>query len=189
MSGTKVNIHYTDWFADTVRRLREDGLLLCTVDTSGKPNVMTIGWATFGSIWGRPVCVVLVRPSRFSYGYLEATGEFTVNVPPKELAMAVALCGKVSGRDYDKFRQANLTPVPARSVKAPIIQECVIHYECKTIHSTDVRPESFPQAILNEYYPSGDFHRIYFGEIVEAYADPDAADRLRSQPPGLSVMP
>ena len=63
----KVTIPYTDFFAETMRRMRDDGLLLVTTDAGGKPNVMTIGWGTIGSIWGRPVFVVLVRPSRYSY--------------------------------------------------------------------------------------------------------------------------
>jgi hypothetical protein len=31
----------------------------------------------------------------------------------------------------------------------------------------------------DQVYPSGDFHRIYFGKIVAAYADKDGAQRLR----------
>lgn len=184
----KVPIRYTDLFAETIQRMREDGLLLCTADRQGKPNVMTIGWATFGSIWGRPICVVLVRPSRYSYSRLEQTPEFTVNVPPRELAQAVAFCGKVSGRDRDKFEQARLTPVPARHVRVPIIQECLIHYECRVIHFHEIRPDTLPQAILDEYYPQDDFHRVYYGEIVAAYADRDARDRLRHSGPGLGVI-
>jgi flavin reductase (DIM6/NTAB) family NADH-FMN oxidoreductase RutF len=34
------------------------------------------------------------------------------------------------------------------------------------------------QAILDDAYAQGDFHRVYFGEIVAAYADQDAAHRL-----------
>ena len=36
-----------------MRRMREDGLLLVTAGADGKPNVMTIGWGTIGSIWSR----------------------------------------------------------------------------------------------------------------------------------------
>jgi hypothetical protein len=28
-------------------------------------------------------------------------------------------------------------------------------------------------------YVSGDFHRVYFGKILAAYAEPDAMERLR----------
>ena len=181
----KVTIPYTDFFAETMRRMRDDGLLLVTTDAGGKPNVMTIGWGTIGSIWGRPVFVVLVRPSRYSYSRLEQVREFTVNVPPRELAAAASHCGTVSGRDHDKFQDAKLTPVASREVRPPVIQECLVHYECRSLHYNDVVPDALAQAVRDDAYPEGDFHRIYFGEIVAAYAEEDAAERL-ARPSGAS---
>jgi len=61
---TKVQVRFTDYFAQTIQRMREDGLLLASVGADGKANVMTIGWGTMGCIWSRPVFIVLVRPSR-----------------------------------------------------------------------------------------------------------------------------
>ena len=174
----KVQVRYTDYFAQTIQRMRDDGLLLVSAGSDGTANVMTIGWATFGCIWARSICIVLVRPSRHTYGLLEQVNDFTVNVPPPELAMAASHCGTVSGRDHDKFREAQLTPCPSREVRSPIIQECVVHYECRTLHRNDVAPNALVQAVRDEFYPRGDFHRVYFGEIVAAYADEDAAVRL-----------
>jgi len=158
--------------------MRQDGLLLVTLDAAGKPNVMTIGWGAIGSIWGRPVFIVLVRPSRYSYSRLEQVPDFTVNVPPRELGPAVNLCGSVSGRDHDKFEEAGLTLTPGRQVRSPIVTECVVHYECRILHRNDVVPEALTQAVLEDAYPTGDFHRVYFGEIVAAYAEENAAQRL-----------
>jgi flavin reductase (DIM6/NTAB) family NADH-FMN oxidoreductase RutF len=63
-------------------------------------------------------------------------------------------CGRRSGRNYDKFKEASLTPSPAKKVKPPIIKECVAHVECK----------------LHSQFAAGD-HTIFVGEIVEAYAN------------------
>ncbi len=178
----KVRLRYTDLFAQTIQRMREDGLLLVTISADGKPNVMTIGWGTIGSIWARPVFIVLVRPSRHSYSRLEQVSEFTVNVPPPELAAAVSHCGTVSGRDHEKFQEMHFTPVASREVRPPIIQECVVHYECRTLHRNDVVPDALTEAVREQFYADGDFHRVYFGEIVAAYADEDAAQRLRPKP-------
>ena len=180
----KTTIRYSDYFAQTTQRMRQDGLLLVTANTAGIPNVMTIGWGAIGSIWGRPTFIVLVRPSRHTFSHLEQVGDFTVNVPPRELAAAVNLCGTVSGRDHDKLKEAGLTVIPGKSVRSPIIAECVVHYECHTLYRGDVGSEALVQAILDDAYPAGDFHRVYFGEIVAAYADEDAAQRLR-EPAGV----
>jgi flavin reductase (DIM6/NTAB) family NADH-FMN oxidoreductase RutF len=174
----KVNIRYTHYFEQTIRRMRDDGLLLVSVTADGKPNVMTIGWGTIGSIWARPTFVVLVRPSRHTYSRLEQISDFTVNVPPRELAEAAAHCGTVSGRDHDKFQEMRLTTVPSRQVRPPIIKECVVHYECRTLHRNDVVPDALVQAVQDDFYAEGDFHRVYFGEIVAAYADENAARLL-----------
>ena len=180
----KVRVRYTDLFAQTIQRMREDGLLLVTSGADGKANVMTIGWGTMGSIWARPVFLVLVRPSRYTYSRLEQAGDFTVNVPPGELAAAVSHCGTVSGRDHRKFQEMQLTPMPSREVRPPIIKECVVHYECRTLHRNDLAPDALVQAVRSEFYAGGDFHRVYFGEIVAAYADEDAAQRLSTQQVG-----
>jgi len=175
---SKVTVRYTQYFTETMRRMREDGLLLVTMGTDSKPNVMTIGWGTMGSIWGCPIFLVLVRPSRYSYSKLEEVGEFTVNVPPPELAAALSHCGRVSGRDHDKFREMKLSPFPSRQVRPPIIEQCVVHYECRTLHRNDIVEMALPQPILDEFYPEDDFHRVYFGEIVAAYAEEDAGKHL-----------
>jgi flavin reductase (DIM6/NTAB) family NADH-FMN oxidoreductase RutF len=179
MRMAKVRVRYTDYFSQTIQRMREDGLLLATQGKDGKPNVMTIGWGTMGAIWSRPIFIVMVRPSRYTYTRLEEVSDFTVNVPPRELGMTASYCGTVSGRDHDKFLEKHLTAVPGLEVRAPIIEECVLHYECRTLHRNDVVPEALAQAVRDEAYPQGNFHRIYFGEIVAAYADEDAEIRLR----------
>jgi len=185
----KVQVRFTDYFAQTIQRMLEDGLLLASMGADGKANVMTIGWGTIGCIWSRPVFIVLVRPSRYTYSRLEQVNDFTVNVPPREIPAAVGHCGAVSGRYHDKFEEAQLTPIPGREVRSPIIKECVVHYECRTLHRNDLVPEALAQSVREEFYPGGDFHRVFFGEIVAAYADEDAGTRLsaRYEGPGQSL--
>lgn len=177
---SKVTIEYTDYFAKMIKRMQEDGLLMVTSNTEGKPNVMTIGWGTVGIIWSLPVFLALVRPSRYTYSRLEEVAEFTVNVPSKEMAKAALHCGTVSGRDNDKFKDMGLTAVQGKKVKVPIIQECIMHYECRVVHENDVIPEAIEKRIINSAYPEGDFHRIYYGQILATYADENALKKLKS---------
>lgn len=174
----KRRIDYTDYLPLSLKVMREKGLLLASLDESGKPNVMTIGWGTVGITWGKPIFVVLVRPSRYTFECIEHTGDFTVNVPAKGMEDIVTYCGTVSGRDYDKFAEKGLTAVQGKTVKSPIIAECVIHYECKVVHRNDVIPDNLAQSIISTAYPAGDFHRLYFGEILDVYADEGAESKL-----------
>jgi flavin reductase (DIM6/NTAB) family NADH-FMN oxidoreductase RutF len=172
--SNKVEVSYTDYLSETLDALRKPGLLLVSADASGKPNAMTIGWGTVGIIWGKPIFIVLVRPSRYTHGLIEQTEDFTVNVPSGDMADVVAFCGSASGRDHDKFAEKGLVAVPGRKVKSPIIDQCVIHYECKVVHKNDVLKDNLASEIISSAYPGGDFHTIYYGEILSVYASPDA---------------
>ena len=174
----KVEASYTDYLKETYKMLGHGGLLLASVDAQGNPSAMTIGWGTVGIIWGKPIFVVLVRPSRYTYDLIEITDDFTVNVPTHELADEMSYFGTVSGRDQDKFKAKRLTTISGKKVKSPIVEECVIHYECKVVHKNDVIPDELAEGIRKNAYRRGNFHRIYFGEILEVYADSDAKKKL-----------
>lgn len=167
----KVAIGYTDYIKETLKALSSGGALLVSQGNDGKPNVMTIGWGMIGIIWGRNIFTVLVRPSRYTFKLIEENGDFTVNVPPKELAKFTAFSGGFSGRDHDKLAEHNISISPGRVVNAPIIDKCVIHYECRSIHKNDVLNSELAREIVSSAYPAGDFHKIYYGEILAAYAD------------------
>jgi len=177
---SKVQVHFTDYLKETIGAMGREGLLLCTVGKDGRPNAMTIGWGTIGIVWGKPIFAVLVRPSRFTYSLLEECEDFTVNVLPREMAEVATFCGTVSGRTHDKFAERGLTASPARYVKSPLIEQSVIQYECRVVHRNDVVPEALSPDIKSSCYASGDYHRIYFGEILAVYAEPDARSRVSS---------
>ena len=150
--------------------LAEPGALLGVIDNDGRPNVMAIGWCTVGRIWGKTICTVYVRPTRHTYTCLEDIRQFTVNAGGVS-AEAVMLCGKVTGRTQDKFAEAKITAAAAKKVKTPIISECALHYECNVVHYNDIDPMNLHRRIIDEFYPTGNFHRVYYGEVVACYGD------------------
>ena len=157
-----------DALGETLDGLHNGGLLLVT-GAGGNP--MVIGWGTVGQIWGRSVFVVLVRPSRYSFSLIEALPEFTVNVPAADHGKALAVCGSKSGRDTDKIAMCGFSLGSSESVSVPYISECPVHYECRVIHKSNVVNADLDQGIIPEYYASGDFHRVYYGEILGVYRE------------------
>lgn len=152
---------------ESIEQLGNGGLLLVS-GTKGNP--MTIGWGLIGQIWGRPIFQVLVRPSRHSFSLLEELGEFTVCVPADGQKDALSLCGTRSGRDLDKVAACGLSLEPSSDVSVPYIAECRAHYECRVIHTNDLVNATLDPQIVERSYPKGDFHRVYFGEILGLYA-------------------
>ncbi len=159
-----------DNYAAVVKRLGSDGLLLGSYDAAGKANFMTIGWGTLGIVWGLPMWIVLVRPSRYTYECIEHSGCFTVNVPTPAMAEACAVCGSRSGRDGDKCELAGLTIERGPHVGAPIAERCPIVYECQVVHYNDVAPDTLTTEIIAGAYPAADFHRVYYGKVLAAAA-------------------
>src|SRR5512137_3109350 len=66
-------------------------------------NAMTIGWGSLGIMWSRPFVQVVVRPTRYTYEFMERYDTFTVCDFPARYADALDLLGNRSGRDGDKI--------------------------------------------------------------------------------------
>ncbi|MEM4699566.1 MAG: flavin reductase family protein [Candidatus Nezhaarchaeales archaeon] len=145
-------------FATRLLHPRHVVLVTCC-GRDGRANVVTLAWSMPTS-FKPPMVAISIAPERFSHRLIEETGEFVVNVPTVELLSKVYLAGTRSGRDVDKFKEAGLTPRPAKRVRAPIIDECVAHLEC----------------VVASRLTTGD-HTLFVGEVVAAYADEGAFGR------------
>lgn len=163
--GKKI-VDFRDHIADLIRAFGEGRVLLVGNDHKGVCNVMASGWGTIGVVWNKPILMVMVRPSRYTYKFVEETGEFTLNVVPFSLKETAEYCGAVSGRDHNKFEEKRLTPIPSLKVKPPIIQECILHFECQVVYKSDLVGAEMEKAFVSQFYPQGNFHRLYFGEIL-----------------------
>ena len=153
-----------DVFGLAKARLQDCGLLLTSVGSDGKANVMTIGWGMMGRLWGQMVFMVAVRPSRHTHGLIEETGEFTVNVPPEgEMNDAVAYCGRVSGRDRDKLAESGFEVEEGKFVGSPLLSRCVVNIECRVIGKSRLVPELLSEEVMKSY-ASGNFHTLFFGK-------------------------
>jgi len=143
-----------------------------TTAHGGKVNTMTIGWGSIGVIWSKPIFTVLVRPSRFTYGLIEKSSEFTVSIPlAKDMKEALALCGTKSGRDIDKIAAANLTLWPGQKVAVPVIAGAGLYYECQIVYKQAMLPSALDSGYQARCYAAGDYHTMYFGEIVACYME------------------
>ena len=95
-----------------------------------KPNIITLAWV--GTVCSDPAMVsISVRPERYSYDIIRETGEFVINLTTEELLYATDYCGVKSGRDIDKYKEMNLTPLNSEKISAPGIAESPVCIECK----------------------------------------------------------
>lgn len=121
-------------YADDIVKANARGILF-TTKAGEEVDTMVIGWGHIGTIWAKPVFVAYVRTSRHSHDLLEASGEFTVNVPAGKMRKDVfAMAGTRSGRDVDKVAELGLTLVDGVNVATPAIAECPLTLECRVIY-------------------------------------------------------
>lgn len=158
-----------DYIKNTEKVLEQikNGAFL-TVKCGDELNTMTIGWATIGIIWSKPILMVAVRPTRHTFTIIEKTDNFTVSVPYSGMEEELTFCGTKSGRDCNKFKESGLTTTEAQQVESPIIGLSGIHFECGIVYKSAMDPSYLIDA-YEELYPNKDYHTLYFGEILDCY--------------------
>ncbi len=142
-------------------------LLLTSGDFEKKHfNPMTIGWGSFGIMWGLPFVQVLVRPTRYTYEFMNQYDTFTVCAFSKQYRKVLSILGTKSGRDMNKIDESGLTPIASQQVRAPGFEEAELIVECRKIYWYDITPDHFLDPSIDKHYPQKDYHRVHFGQIL-----------------------
>jgi len=144
-----------------VRVLHPCVTTLVTCSGHGVDNVLAIAWAMPVSA-DPPMVAVSISPRRYSYGLIEETGEFVVNVVSTDMLDAVWKCGTTSGCRVDKFSLTGLEKTPSEVVKPPRIKGALASLECRVVDRIE----------------TGD-HVLFVGKIVAYYVDEEAFDVMR----------
>ena len=84
--------------------------LLITAGNEESYNTMTASWGGVGVMWGKNVVSVYIRPQRYTKDFVDHNDLFTIAFFGENYRPALAYCGKISGRDEDKVKNAGLTP-------------------------------------------------------------------------------
>jgi flavin reductase (DIM6/NTAB) family NADH-FMN oxidoreductase RutF len=164
---TRYPISFNDLCVSPHHLWNKQSLILAAGDfAAGDYNAMTVGWGGFGTMWDRPIAMVVVRPQRYTYQFIEKYDTFTLCAFPLEYRRAVDLIGSKSGRDGDKIAEAGLTPVGGSTVAAPVFAEAELIVECRKIFRTVYEPSQFIDPSIDRNYLKKDYHRVYFGEIL-----------------------
>ena len=144
--------------------------VMVSCGTEEEHNIITVAWT--GIVNSEPpMTYVSVRKQRYSHDMIAKTGEFVINMTTEKLAFATDYCGVRSGRDVDKFKEQNLTPVKGEKVDCPVIKESPVNLECKVVE-------------VHEYGS----HDMFVAEIVNVQVDEDLMDekgRIRLDQAGL----
>ena len=117
-------------------------VVLLSTAHKGKLNVMAMSWHMMME-FEPPLVGCLVSGRHLIFEALMATRQCVINIPTADIADKVIGCGNTSGRRVDKFRRFGLTPLPAKTVAAPLIAECYASLECRVADTRLVNRYNF----------------------------------------------
>ncbi len=145
--------------------------LLLTAGTMADCNMMTVAWGSLGCMWGKPFAQALVRPQRHTRRYMDEGDSFTLCAFPESFRNDLQTLGTVSGKTGPKLKKTSITLRPSSKVPAPSYEQAGLILECRKIYQQDMDPAGFMDDAIEKNYKAGDYHRIYFGEIVAAFSN------------------
>lgn len=132
--------------------------VLVSCGDANRSNLITVAWT--GTLCTDPaMCYISVRPERYSYDLIKERMEFTINLTTADMARATDWCGVRSGRDFDKWKESGLTPVPGVAVGCPCVGESPLSIECR----------------VKTIMPLGS-HHMFLAEVVNVLADQSLID-------------
>lgn len=145
-------------------------MLLVTAQDNEKGgiNAMTASWGAMGILWNKPVCLLFIRPQRYTKHLIDECENFSVNVLKEGYSGAYKICGTLSGKDTDKIAESGLTPVKVGNAYA--FEQSGIVLELKKLYTDTFKEENFNDKSQMSHYGAHDFHVVYVCEIVGAYA-------------------
>ena len=139
--------------------------MLITGGAPDKFNTMTASWGGLGVLWERKVAFCFIRPTRYTYEFVERSENFTLSFFEERHRKAMTFIGTHSGRDTDKIRETGLTPVKENGLI--YFKEARLVLACRKLYFQDISPERFLDPAINDMYSQKDYHRMYVGEIVK----------------------
>ncbi len=150
---------------DNVIKLIGREWMLITSGSKDSYNMMTASWGGLGILWYKPVCFIFVRPSRYTFQFLEKNEFFSIGFFTEEYKPVLNLLGSKSGREINKMKEVDLTPI--EDANTIYFQESRMVFLCKKLYQHDIKNDNFISPIREDVYSDGNFHRMYICEIIK----------------------
>lgn len=166
-------------YSEVIMKALKKGVLV-TTRVEEKVNSMAISWGMLGIEWNLPIFTTFVRENRFTRTQLDASGEFTINIPIGDYdTKIISYCGSRTGKDINKAKDLKLDLVDSDFISAPGIKQLPLTLECRLLYKQFQDKDALPEEIKKNMYPEDvdstspgsnkDCHIAYYGEILKAY--------------------
>lgn len=142
---------------------------LCPILTAGDKstgfNAMTVSWGGLGVLWGKNVCFLFVRKSRYTHKFTENSENITLSFLSDDYKEAKSIFGHTSGRNTNKFEASGLHATYDFDYMGWYVKEASYVLKLKKIYSMDLDYNSLPENLKSKFYSDGDIHTMYVCQI------------------------
>ena len=142
-----------------------DQWMLITAGDKEDCNTMTASWGGLGILWGSPIAIAYIRPQRYTKEFVDNSEYFTLSFFSEQYRKQLALCGSKSGREIDKVKECGFTVAEAQG-GAPYFEQADLVFVCRKRMVQKMEESLIPADVREKWY-EGDYHTMYWGEIVE----------------------
>ncbi len=150
-----------------INKIREEWMLI-GAERDGRVNMMTASWGGIGNFWNKSVAVCVIRRERFTHPMVDATDTFSLTFFGEDYREQLNICGKQSGRDIDKVEACGFHVL--REGDTPYFEEADLVLICRKVAKQPLLGDAFiDRDLVSQHYAEGNFHDMFFGEIVKAY--------------------
>lgn len=154
-----------------ISSMLNDGCLL-TAGNIGDFNTMTINWGLIGNLYQKEVITVFVRPTRYTYEFIDKNEYFTLSFFYPSHKTKMSYLGNVSGRDEDKVKKVGLTPIAVNESVG--FKEAYATVLCKKIYQEKINVEKLDPKLVKMFYSYGECHDIVIGQIIQTIYNEEA---------------
>ena len=138
---------------------------LLSAGTRDDFNAMTISWGGMGTLWGKSVVTVYVKPCRYTWQFMEKSDHFTVSFYPPAYRDDLNVMGSRSGRDGDKVALTRL--MPKYLPQGVTFEQAELTLVCRKIYRQDLVREAMPRDVADTFYRTEEPHTMYIGAVEE----------------------
>lgn len=163
----KINVNKIN--ENVFKLLTEDNALI-TSGTLEDHNTMTIAWGSFGVLWRMPIFTAYVKPTRYTFNYMEKSDTYSICFFNEKIAHDIMkYCGSHSGRYVNKDQACNLTPIILDDTIA--YEEARLIIICKKVYSDEFMEEKIIDKSIMGIYQDNQIHHFYIGKIINVYTE------------------
>jgi Conserved protein/domain typically associated with flavoprotein oxygenases, DIM6/NTAB family len=157
-----------DKLPGNIIKMLNDDWMLITAGKKDQFNMMTASWGGLGVLFGKPIAMCFINPTRYTYQLMEKNDTYTFTFYTEAYRQALQYCGSNSGKNTDKVKGSGLTPISTPEGSMAFGEAWLI-IECRKLVSQSLTPEAISNEKVKEEWSGKQLNKMFIGEIINVW--------------------